>query len=124
MKSRLEVLSDVEIEQLHAASMNVLAETGVKVEYNLARNLFREAGCLVKDEEKSVRIPEKLIKWAVNQAPDVFTLYGHNPEFRLEIGGGNLVFAGLGTPTSILDNNTGLHRPTTFEDLLRHIKML
>lgn len=124
MKSRLEVLSDVEIEQLHAASMNVLAETGVKVEYNLARNLFREAGCLVKDEEKSVRIPEKLVKWAVNQAPDTFTLYGNDPAFQLQIGGGNLVFAGLGTPTSILDNNTGQYRQTTFEDLLRHIKLI
>jgi len=84
MKSRFEVLSEVEIEQLHAASMNVLAETGVKVEYNLARNLFREAGCLVTDEEKSVRIPEKLVKWAVNQAPDTFTLYGiPHSSFRL-----------------------------------------
>ncbi len=124
MKSRLEVLSDVEIEQLHAASMNVLAETGVKVEYNLARNLFREAGCLVTDEEKSVRIPEKLVKWAVNQAPDTFTLYGNDPAFQLQIGKGNLVFAGLGTPTSILDNSTGQYRQTTFEDLLRHIKLI
>jgi len=124
MKSKYEVLSDVEIEQLHAASMNILAETGVKVEYNLARNLFREAGCLVTDEEKSVRIPEKLVKWAVNQAPDTFTLYGNDPAFQLQIGKGNLVFAGLGTPTSILDNSTGQYRQTTFEDLLRHIKLI
>lgn len=124
MKSRFEVLSADEIEWIHEASMAVLAETGVKVEYGKARNIFREAGCSVNDDQKSVRIPEKLVMWAVDQAPEKFTLYGRDSGFELVIGGQNQVFAGLGTPTSILDNTTGKYRPTTFDDLLRHIKLI
>lgn len=124
MKSKFEVLAQDEIEEIHAASMEILSEKGLKVEYNRARKLFREAGCRVDDVEKSVRIPEKLISWAVGQAPSSFTLYGNDPDFKLQIGSGGLVFAGLGTPTAILDNRSGQYRPTTFEDLLRHIKLI
>jgi trimethylamine---corrinoid protein Co-methyltransferase len=124
MKSRFEVLSADELEQIHSASMEVLAETGVKVEFEMARNIFREAGCLVDDASKSVRIPESQVMEALRHAPENFTLHGRASGFELAVGGENQVFAGLGTPTSIIDNDTGLYRPTTFEDLLRHIKLI
>jgi trimethylamine--corrinoid protein Co-methyltransferase len=124
MKSKFEVLSAGELEQIHSASMEVLAETGMKVEYDRARNIFREAGCLVDDTNKAVRIPQAVVMEALRHAPESFTLYGRASGFELVVGGDNQVFAGLGTPTSIIDNNTGQYRPTTFEDLLRHIKLI
>ena len=51
MKSaRFEVLSQGEIERIHAASMEVLSTVGVKVEWSTARRIFREAGARVDDE--------------------------------------------------------------------------
>ena len=44
MKTRFEVLSREEIEQIHAASLAVLAEVGIKVDYRKAQELFREEG--------------------------------------------------------------------------------
>ncbi len=119
MKTKFEVLSTEEIEQTHTASMEVLAEVGVKVDYKKARDLFREAGCVVDDEKQCVKIPEKVVLEAVRQAPRQFTLYGADPEFTLELGGEHINFAALGTPTAILDTETGKHRPTTLEDLVR-----
>lgn len=124
MKSRYEVLSAAEVEQIHQASMEVLAETGLKVEYGKARELLREAGCRVDDEKKIVRIPEELIHWAVEQTPEEFDLYGADKRFKTTIGGEQITFAGLGTPTSILDTKTGAYRPTNMEDLVRHIKLI
>jgi trimethylamine---corrinoid protein Co-methyltransferase len=124
MQSRFEVLAAEEIEQIHNASMSVLAETGLKVEHPKALLIFKEAGCKVVESEKRVLIPENLVCWAVEQAPSSFTLYGNDPEFKMEIGDGRINFAALGTPTSILDTASGEHRPATLEDLVRHIKLI
>ena len=124
MKSRFEVLSSSELDLIHAASMEVLFEIGVKVEYKRARDIFRDAGCTVDENEKSVKIPEKVVLWALEQAPELIDLYGADLQFKMQIGKDNINFAGLGTPTSILDTETGAYRPTTMDDLIRHIKLI
>jgi trimethylamine--corrinoid protein Co-methyltransferase len=120
--ARFEVLSQKEVERVHAASMEVLSSVGVKAEWRPARAIFREAGAEVDDEAQCVRLPEALVRRAVEQAPAQFTLYG--PEFEVEIGGGHPCFAGLGTPTEILDTETGERRPTTMDDVVRHIQLI
>jgi trimethylamine--corrinoid protein Co-methyltransferase len=77
---RFEVLSHAEVERIHAASMEILAEVGIKVSYKTARDVYREAGAIVDDESESVKISETLVQWAINQAPSEFKLYGSDPE--------------------------------------------
>ena len=48
--ARFEVLSQQEIERIHAASMEIMADIGIKVDYGKARELFREAGAQVDEE--------------------------------------------------------------------------
>jgi trimethylamine--corrinoid protein Co-methyltransferase len=122
--TRFEVLSQQEVGRIHAASMEVLATVGIKVDYGTARDLFRRAGAAVDDEQACVRIPEELVRWALDQAPGPFTLYGADPNFRMEIGGGELHFAGLGTPTDIIDTDSGERRPSTMADVVRHIQLI
>jgi len=122
--TRFEVLSPSDLERIHAASMEVLAEVGIKVPYRRARDLFREAGARIDDAAEVVRIPESLVRWALEQAPSSFTLYGNDPEFRVQIGGEHITFAALGTPTHILDPETGERREVTLADLHRHIKII
>ena len=83
MRSSFEVLSGNEIEAIHSASMTVLAETGLKVEFSKAREIFREAGCPVDENKKQVLIPEKLVRWAVEQAPSSFCLFCNYTEFKM-----------------------------------------
>ncbi|MFZ5918958.1 MAG: trimethylamine methyltransferase family protein [Chloroflexota bacterium] len=122
--ARFEVLSQDEVERIHAASMQVLAAVGVRVEWKKARDLFRQAGAQVNDEAQWVRIPEKLVRWAVEQAPSQFTLYGSDAGFCLAVGDDNVCFAGLGTPTHIIDLDTGERRPATLADTVRHIQLI
>ncbi|MFZ5857990.1 MAG: trimethylamine methyltransferase family protein [Chloroflexota bacterium] len=124
--TRFEVLSPQEVERIHAASMEILAEVGIKVNFKKARELFREAGADVNEETFAVKIPEKLVRWAVDQAPKQFSLYGIDGGFSFEIGPNQTgpVFAGLGTPTRILDLETGAARPTLQKDVLDHIILI
>jgi trimethylamine--corrinoid protein Co-methyltransferase len=125
-----EVLSREEIERIHAASMEVLATTGVQCDWRPARDLFRQAGARVDDERKSVHLPEELVRWAVEQAPSQFRLYGPQSEngsreaFSLDIGGDNVCFAGLGTPTHMVDTESGQRREATMTDVVRHIQII
>jgi trimethylamine--corrinoid protein Co-methyltransferase len=122
--ARFEVLSPDEVERIHGASMQVLVGVGVKVDYAPARELFRRAGADVDTSSNIVRIPEDLVRWAVSQAPSQFTLYGCDGQFRLPVGGDQVCFAGLGTPTHIIDTDTGERRPTTLADVVRHIQLI
>jgi trimethylamine--corrinoid protein Co-methyltransferase len=121
---RFEVLAPGEVERIHAASMEILDAVGVSVEWGMARELFREAGASVDEVSQRVRIPEKLVRWAVHQAPKEFTLHGSDPDFTLPIGGDHICFAGLGTPTHMIDGETGERRPSTMDDVVRHIQLI
>jgi len=121
---RFEVLSPAEVERIHVASMDVLASVGVKVEYARAREIFRRAGARVDDSRQCVCLSEELVRQAVARAPRQFTLYGSDGSFSMTVGDGQTQFAALGTPTSILDLETGQRRPTTLADTVRHIQLV
>ena len=121
---RFDVLSQQEIVRIHAASMEILAEVGIRVDYGKARELLGQVGARVDEGTQAVRIPESLVQWALEQAPASFTLYGNDPDFQVEVGGDNVCFAGLGTPTHILDIETGERREVTLADVRRHLQII
>ena len=121
----LQVLSPHEIETIHNASMQILQEVGVKVEFPFARQLFAEAGAKVDEDRETVYIPENVLLDAVKKAPASFRLCGRDASvFSMTIGGEQVQFAGLGTPTRIIDNATGEIRPTTARDMHNHIVLV
>jgi trimethylamine--corrinoid protein Co-methyltransferase len=104
--------------------MEVLAGVGVKCDYAAARQIFADAGAQVDDEAQCVRLPEEMVMQAVARAPKSFHLYGADGKFNIEVGGGETVFAALGTPISSLDLETGQRRPSTLQDLVHHIQLI
>jgi trimethylamine--corrinoid protein Co-methyltransferase len=123
---RFEVLSPAELDQIHFASMAILSEVGIKVPWLTARDYFRSKGAVVDDQSQSVKIPEALVQWALDQAPSEFILYGRDPEFRLQIGGDQEypIFAGLGTPLSVVDLDSREVRKATIQDTREHIILI
>lgn len=119
-----EVLSPGEVEQIDGASMHILENVGLRVNLKRARDDLRAVGARVDEAARAVRFPEALVRRAVAQAPHSFTLYGADPDFRMEIGSGPVNFAGLGTPTKIIDTDSGELRPTTMEDLRNHLRII
>jgi trimethylamine--corrinoid protein Co-methyltransferase len=119
-----EPLSPAEVQQIDGASMRILESVGLRVDLRRARDSFRQAGAHVDEEARCVRIPEKLVRWAVEQAPARFAVYGPDGDFRLDIGADEVHFAGLGVLTHVLDRETDELRPATMEDQRNHLRLV
>ncbi len=124
MKTRYEVLSQGEVERICAAAFEILAEVGVKCDYGKALDLFRQAGAHVDESAQSVRLPESVARRSLADVPKTFALYGNDPSFQMEVGGERVQFACLGTPTHILDLESGARREVVMEDVREHIKIV
>jgi trimethylamine--corrinoid protein Co-methyltransferase len=119
-----EVLSPVEVLQIDAASMEILETVGLRVDLKKARDAFGEAGARVNEAGRSVRIPERLVRWAIQQAPAQFAVYGADPDYRLDAGAGQTYFTGLGAVVNVIDTETDELRPATLDDLRDHLRLV
>ncbi|HUG61396.1 MAG TPA: trimethylamine methyltransferase family protein, partial [Methylomirabilota bacterium] len=101
-------LADAEqIEALHATSMRILSELGIRVMSDGVMDLFQSAGALVDRDEKIIRIDESVVAAALKTAPSSFSLTGRNPAKRLTIGGDTLTFSLVAGPPNVHDRING-----------------
>ena len=119
-----EVLSPAEVQQIDSASMEILETVGLRVDLKKARDAFGEAGARVDEAARSVRIPEKLVRWATQQAPSRYAVYGVDADYRLEAGTDQTYFTGLGVAVNVIDTETGELRPATLDDLRDHLRLV
>src|SRR5688572_29791851 len=73
------LLTQEQIEKIHQASLEVLEETGLKVRYEPARELFKAHGCSV--EEERVRLPRAIVEKYIKMVPSTFTFHARDPKF-------------------------------------------
>lgn len=71
-----QILEQTDIEQIHARSLKVLAETGILIHYPPARQLLAAHGADVDEARQVVRIPAGLVMQALASAPHEATIYG------------------------------------------------
>ncbi len=105
---RFQILSESEIKQIHASSMEVLWRSGVFIESQEALNMMEEGGCKVKDG--IAKIPPGLCEWAIDSAPSHFLLFDRSQKNPLDIGGYNSYFGMGPTLLHMLDPDTGERR--------------
>ncbi len=93
-----ELLSADEIAHIHATSLRVLQELGIKVLLPAARQVFLAAGALVDDHDM-VRLGADLVTGALATAPQSFVLSARDPGRDVAMGAGSLAFvSGAGCP--------------------------
>ncbi len=121
-----ELLSTDAIETIHQAGLSILQETGMTIFSENARQRFRAAGFDVDDESNLVRFDSELIEALVSKAPASFSLRARNPEKEVRLGAGHLVFASVGGPAYVMDNDRGRRNGTYAEmcDFLRLVQSL
>jgi len=120
----LEILSADEIEHIHETSLAILARIGLRVLEPGARDRFRRAGAEVEGD--MVRFPPAMIAGHLRHVPQDFTLIARNPARNLRFGGGWHVFASVGGPAYVMDNDGGRRDGTHAEmcDFLRLVQAL
>ncbi len=112
----LEILKQSQLELIHAATMKVLKETGVRVLNNRALAIYAQNGCRVDFEKKQVQIDEKVLLDCIAQAPKQFMLCGKREDYDLSIDCATSYMMGGAAAIRILDMD-GTYREPTANDL-------
>ncbi|MBW6464191.1 MAG: trimethylamine methyltransferase family protein [Firmicutes bacterium] len=110
-------LSNNEIESIHVASMNVLENTGFKLDNQRALKLFHEKGAIVDFNNNIVRATEQWIMEYLKKAPARVVLYGIDQKNTMVVEANRVFFGTGGTALNIHDWQTGQRRPTVTEDI-------
>ncbi len=110
-------LSDGDLHDIHLATLEVLERTGIWVEAQDARDIFRDGGCRVNDDTFQVHIPAAVVEDAIHSTPPIIRWCGRDPRHDLMLGGGRLAFMNFGEAVTINDLVTGENRPTVTRDV-------
>lgn len=118
METYLQVLSQEEKDRVHDSTLTILAETGIKVETEKGRQYLKDAGAEVDENTKIVRMPRALVEESLRLAPKEFSLGARRPGWDLPMNSGNCTLMGDGEGITVIDRETGKHRPSTSTDWL------
>ncbi|MHB9038688.1 MAG: trimethylamine methyltransferase family protein [Armatimonadota bacterium] len=87
-----EVLSKDEIRKIDSESKRILEDCGVRIRHEECLGLLENIGCKVDQSNHIVRIPSSIVDKAVGACPEVFSLYGRDSQWKIDLGGENVYF--------------------------------
>jgi trimethylamine--corrinoid protein Co-methyltransferase len=122
-RAKFEILSTDELTRIHDASLDVLANAGVRVDELVTRKMLGEAGAQVDKSNGVVKIPEDLVNEALKKAPREFLLYGRDGVKPLGLGQWGTYFTTGGYATYVYDLTTGARREVTSHDLADAVRL-
>ena len=117
----IKVISEDQVAAIHTAACRVLAEIGMKVLHPPARDLFKAAGATVDGD--MVRLEPAMVAEFLATVPATFTLEARNPAHNLSLGGPDLIFASVGGPAYVMDNDRG-RRDGTYAEMCDYLKLV
>ena len=110
-------LSDDKLDRIHAASLEILERTGVRLFEKQALELLKSKGVTVEDGNR-VRISSQLVEWALSTAPKSTVLYDRHGKEAMKLEG-NAIFYGTGSDCpNVIDLHNGERRPGTLQDVV------
>jgi trimethylamine--corrinoid protein Co-methyltransferase len=116
-------LDEGERDQVHHASLRILAETGVRFHGERALPLLADAGAEVDLEARTARIPRALVEAALATAPRSFVLGARNPAHDFPLPSPVTRYAIDGTAAFVIDFETGERRYSTRRDLEQGLRV-
>ncbi len=83
---RINVLTQEQIEHIHAQSLEILSSVGFRVDSVRAREIFLKAGCK-SNSDHIVQIPADLVSGALQSAPSFVDIYNRLGQHAFRLGG-------------------------------------
>ena len=117
-----ELLNPEQMDQLHATSMRILSEAGIRVMGENVMDLFEAAGAIVDRDSKTIRMDESIVAEALKTVPREFTLRARNEAKRITLGGNNITFGLVAGPPNVHDCING-RRQGNHTDYCNFIKL-
>lgn len=124
--SPVEILSSEQLERIIDAGHRVLAEAGIEIRSQSARDIYRKHGALVDDAAQMVRIGRDEVEACLGHAPERFVLHARNPDRHLHVGGNVVNFGPVSGAPHITDLDRGRRYGDmeAFRDILKVIQGL
>ncbi|MDL2260274.1 trimethylamine methyltransferase family protein [Deltaproteobacteria bacterium OttesenSCG-928-K17] len=120
-EDKMSLAAKEKLDKIHAASIKILNETGMKLHSPEAVALFAKAG--QRTEGDRVFLTEEFIWSQLKQAPAKFVLEARNPEYNMTLGGNNRHYAaGYGCPA--IYEADGSLRDATINDYIKFAKII
>jgi len=122
----IDVFSEEEEVEVHAQSLRILSEIGLKFHSEETWPILEQNGCRVDRETGMVRFPPEVVEHFLALAPSEFEMIARNPANSLQVGGSNLYFgSSSGAPNvTDLDNGRRVGTRHDFQQLVRLNHML
>ncbi len=127
-------LSDVEMESVHAAALQVLDEVGMRVDSDEALNYLEDYGCQVDYGSRTVRFPTDRVQGAVDHMRGAYADHGRIPQ-RMSVRYSQIYFStqphhvhsdfttNTGGFCVFIYDLEGQRRPATIEDVRASIRL-
>ena len=114
-----QLLTQEQIERIHEASLEILADVGLLVRNQRARELFEKHGVLVDHETHIVKFHRRIVEEIRAGFPPTFTFRGREKSYDRTIPDDSpLILTGSSAP-NVIDPVTGYERRSTSADLAR-----
>jgi trimethylamine--corrinoid protein Co-methyltransferase len=82
----LEILREEQVEEIHAATLDVLWETGIRIEHKKALKLLEKNGCKVDYDRMRVNFPAGLVEECLRRCPSSFRVKSRDTKNDLVVG--------------------------------------
>ena len=124
MQTRVQVLSEDEIAEVHARTLKVLGTVGMRVDTAKGRAILKQAGADVDEATEWSGSPPTSSPSCLASAPKQFTLGGRRPGFAASLNNGELSLIADGGATSVIDRVSGERREPVPADWWESTKLI
>jgi trimethylamine--corrinoid protein Co-methyltransferase len=115
---KTKIMSELELEKIHQATLTILNKAGVKFPSEKALNIFEKAGATVDHAEQIVKIPPEFLMSSLSNAPKKYCMASRGSEnLDLYLDGTKSYCGGGGTGNSVMNIATGMKRSSTKKDV-------
>lgn len=116
----LQILSKAQLDQIHEATLEILAKTGVAFTHAVALDLLQEHGAEVNGNR--LLLPPDLVEKCLSQCPSEVCLSGRDPQKQIKLGCGDWFAHNVGGVPNVLEGKD--RRPATRGDVVRATRLL
>jgi len=113
------ILSDEQLEQLKAATLEILDEVGVHCPSQKVRDIYAEHGAQVDPESQVVKLPPDVVLEAMSHAPRYYTMGARWKAHDLRLDGRAMYCATDGCGIETIDFETRKRRSSVKEDVAK-----
>ena len=116
-KLSLNVLTPAEVQKIHAATLNIIENVGVRFPSKRALEIWAAHGATVDFEKQIVRAKPDLIMKALKSAPPAYALGARDPQQNCPMDGNHVFLGTDGCGVEVIDIQTGQKRTSELKDV-------